>query len=142
MHDPQHTYDLSGLALVTQGGPAVGSGGGCFYLRDDRRCAAGHLMTAPDDVLRALEGDLYRFHPWEVLRATGHDLELGRALQRAHDGAVGDTDRPISTMTQEEVDAYWRPRWLERVRRVARDFGLSDERVVAAARAAGWKVDP
>lgn len=125
----QETFDLSGLSLIAQGGPAIDDGA-CMYLAPNgRRCAAGHLMTAPDNVLRDAVGFITCPQNAKFLEA--HDINLVRALQQAHDQAAiqaNDEDKP------------WRGEWLKNIADAARKFGLDPSRVVSAAREAGWEV--
>lgn len=143
MHTLQETFDLSGLALVAQGGPSSTEYGFCRYLNDaGRRCAAGHLFP-PDTVIADLEGcTVNQSCDGEksiALRAAlaDHDLRLVRALQQAHDEATED----VAEEDEAVEDGEWRGRWLRRVLVVASMHGLSADRVVEAARAAGWRVD-
>lgn len=136
MHTLQETFDLSGLALVAQGRPAVNDRGECVYLADDGcRCAAGHLMTANKRTLRNLRGSIaFAERPARLLRDR-HDLGLCEVLQRAH-------DLLHNTMVDMPDALTWRTLWLERIVNVARDYGVSPNTVLQAARDAGWSNVP
>lgn len=122
-YSKQETFDMSGLALVAQGEPAKSPDGSCWYLTDDgRRCAAGHLMTETDpSLLRKIVG----FSTDHADKLIGHDLDLVRALQKAHDDAGS---------------MRWRASWLKKIVAVARLWDLDPSRVLEAARTAGWEV--
>lgn len=134
MHDPQETYDISGLALIAQGRPSISETGLCRYLCDDGcRCAVGHLLPADltNDQIRRLEGFGVGTDQIHAVMS-GHSRRLASDLQSAHDDNVTFLDED-----ETHVDvAEWRVSWLEEVCRVAIEHGLSDAKVVAAARAA------
>lgn len=147
MFTRQQTYEASCLAIVEQGRPARAEDGapGCRYLLEDgRRCAAGHLMhkASPAHLLK-LNGRVGQGDVDELL--TDHDLELVRALQRAHDVQSYRVSHSMYehrwTLEQHRWTLeQWRADWLVRVSQVARDFALDSTRVLDAARAKGWKI--
>jgi len=95
----QETFDFVVGKIREQGCASIVEGGSsCLYRGSNgTKCAAGHVI--PDDKYDLIfEGCTVVTKPWdgmregvkklyEVLKETGHDLDLLRNLQRCHDDA-------------------------------------------------------
>ncbi len=114
----QETFDTVVRGILSQGGPAV-DGNVCRYRTGGRKCAAGWLI--PDDEyttelegpIAYVAGSLYEI----ICVRHGHDFDLVRALQRAHDHSVHSPS----------VDADFLVRFRAAAAQVAEALGLSTE---------------
>lgn len=124
----QPDFDTVSRALVRQGRPAVHPRSGdpehphgfmCAYLASDgARCAAGHLLTdVAVDVLRELMGATCDVGVRPLLEAGGHDISFAGELQMAHDGPTIDFYDKVNAEA-------WLIEWVDRMRGVARRYGL------------------
>jgi hypothetical protein len=125
MHTHQETFDMSGLALIAQGRP--GFDDEQRICRYSLGCAAAQLL--PPEIDREKLDDNWSGTSATVsgirehFEAAGFDVVFVRALQNAHDRA-----------------AYrgWHKHWLPELVVVAAVRKVSPNRVLQAARDAGW----
>lgn len=135
MHTPQESFDISGLALVAQGRPGAASSGSCSWAAG---CAASHLL-APDVDRVAIDAfsNTSAMSPdvQPLLLQAGHEPTFVYELQKYHDATVFKCRVHSLDFAQN-----WRKVWLAGLPALAARLNVFPDRVVAAARAAGWEV--
>ena len=133
----QQIFDQAVAHLFCQGRAALLPRGGGAYRGYCGGCPVGSFIK-PSDYMSAIEGVPVRYIGKQSLDAIPAYMDVGvaalrRALLRARINVYDADAVELLSCLQNVHDVFGRWEWRERLLTIAREFGLSDELVRAAA---------